>query len=204
MKYPHSIPLWHTNGEPVPGGNRGRVVLSSASTKWNDIVLEQRHVPSTERADVMYKRHVIAINIGHSFTWEFEKDGRFHRIQMARGTISFCPSHQPFSHVTLRRSKHPELTSDFLRVPKITDINMSLSIRPLLKKKFGECALCNTQRKLWFWDSNLGHRIGEDCEPFLEAAEFALLAAKCGRSSKALVSGKLSQRGTDFQSRRNC
>jgi hypothetical protein len=134
MKYPHSIPLWYTNGEPVPGGNRGRVVLSSTSTKWNDIVLEQRHVPSTERADVMYKRHVIAINIGHSFTWEFEKDGRFHRVQMARGTISFCPSHQPFSHVTLRRSKHPELTSDFLRVPKITDINMSLSIRPLLKK----------------------------------------------------------------------
>ena len=97
MKYPHSIPLWHTNGEPVPAGNRGRVVLSSAGTKWNDIVLEQRHVPSSERADVMYKRHVIAINIGHSFTWEFEKDGRFHRVQMARGAISFCPSHQPFS-----------------------------------------------------------------------------------------------------------
>jgi AraC family transcriptional regulator len=97
MKYPHSIPLWHTNGEPVPGGTPGRVVLSSVDTKWNDIVLEQRHVPSSERADVMYKRHVIAINMGHSFTWEFEKDGRVHRVQRARGTISFFPSHQPFS-----------------------------------------------------------------------------------------------------------
>jgi AraC family transcriptional regulator len=97
MKYPHSIPLWHTNGEPVPGGNPGRVVLSSVDTKWNDIVLEQRHVPSSERADVMYKRHVIAINIGRSFTWEFEKDGLVHRVQRARGTISFFPSHQPFS-----------------------------------------------------------------------------------------------------------
>jgi hypothetical protein len=46
MKYPHSIPLWHTNGEPVPGGNPGRVVLSSVDTKWNDIVLGQRHVPA--------------------------------------------------------------------------------------------------------------------------------------------------------------
>jgi len=97
MKYPHSIALWHTNGEPVPGGTPGRVVLSSVDTKWNDIVLEQRHVPSSERADVMYKRHVIAINIGHSFTWEFEKDGRVHRVQRARGTISIFPSHQPFS-----------------------------------------------------------------------------------------------------------
>ena len=45
----------------------------------------------------MYKRHVIAINIGHSFTNEFEKDGRFQRVQRARGAISFFPSHQPFS-----------------------------------------------------------------------------------------------------------
>ena len=97
MNYPHSIPLWHTNGEPNPVGNPGRVVLSSIDTKWNDIVLEQRHVPSSERADVMYKRHVIAINIGHSFTWEFEKDGRVHRVRRARGTVSFFPSHQSFS-----------------------------------------------------------------------------------------------------------
>jgi hypothetical protein len=69
MKYPHSIPLWHTNGEPVPGATPSRVVLSSVDTKWNDVVVEQHHVPSSERADEMYKRHVIAINIGHSFTW---------------------------------------------------------------------------------------------------------------------------------------
>jgi AraC family transcriptional regulator len=97
MKYPHGIPLWHTNGEPVPGATPSRVVLSSVDTKWNDVVVEQHHVPSSERADEMYKRHVIAINIGHSFTWEFEKDGRVHRVQRARGAITFFPSHQPFS-----------------------------------------------------------------------------------------------------------
>jgi AraC family transcriptional regulator len=97
MKYPHSILLWRASGEPVPGGNRGRVVLSSAGTRWNDIVLEQRHVSSIERADVMYKRHVIAINIGHSITWEFKKEGRFQRGFMPRGASSFFPSHQPFS-----------------------------------------------------------------------------------------------------------
>src|SRR5260221_4664821 len=47
-------------------------------------------------ADVMFKRHVIAINIGHSFTYEFKKEGRFQRFFKARGAISFFPSHQPF------------------------------------------------------------------------------------------------------------
>jgi len=97
MKYPHSIPLWHTNGEPFPGGTPSRVILSSVDTKWNDVVVEQHHFPNSELPDVMYKRHAICINIGHSFTWEFEKDGRLHRVQRARGAISFFPSHQPFS-----------------------------------------------------------------------------------------------------------
>jgi hypothetical protein len=66
MKYPHSIHLWRTNGELLPGNPLSRVVLSSVGTKWNDVVLEQHHLPSLEVTDVMYKRHVIAINIGHS------------------------------------------------------------------------------------------------------------------------------------------
>jgi AraC family transcriptional regulator len=97
MKYPFSIPLWHANGEPLSGKPLSRVVLSSADTKWNDVVVEQHHVPSVEVVDVMFKRHVIAINIGHSITWEFKKEGRFQRLFKARGAFSFCPSHQPFS-----------------------------------------------------------------------------------------------------------
>src|SRR5258708_39597494 len=97
MKYPHSIPLWRTNGELLPGNALSRVVLSSAGTRWNDVVVEQRHSPCSELADVMYKRHVIAINIGHSTTWEFKKEGRFQRVFKARGAISFCPSDQLFS-----------------------------------------------------------------------------------------------------------
>ena len=64
---------------------------------------------------------------------------------------------------------------------------MSLAIRPLPKRVLGECALCNTQRELSSWDSNLGGRICEDCEPFLEAAEVALVAAKCGHAADTLV-----------------
>jgi AraC family transcriptional regulator len=97
MKYPHSIPLWRTNEELFPGDIPSRVVLSSVGTKWIDIVLEQRHVPSFERADVMYKRHVIAINVGPSISWEFKKAGRVQRVFKARGAISFFPSDQPFS-----------------------------------------------------------------------------------------------------------
>jgi len=97
MKYPHSVPLWRTNEELFPGDIPSRVVVSSVGTKWNDIVLEHRHVPSSERADGMYKRHVIAINIGHSITWEFKKEGRFKRVFKASGAISFFPSDQPLS-----------------------------------------------------------------------------------------------------------
>jgi AraC family transcriptional regulator len=96
MKYPHSIPLWHTNGELFGGGTPSPVVLSSVGTKWNDIVLEQRHFPSSELADVMYKPHVIVINISHSITGEYKKEGRFQRLFKERGAISFFPSHQPF------------------------------------------------------------------------------------------------------------
>jgi AraC family transcriptional regulator len=97
MKYPHSIPLWRTNGELLPDNALSRVVLSSVDTKWNDVVVEQHHVPSSELVDVMYKRHVIVVIVGYPFTVEFEKDGRFQRDQRARGTVSFFPSHRPFS-----------------------------------------------------------------------------------------------------------
>jgi AraC family transcriptional regulator len=97
MKYPDSIPLWRTNEELLPGNPLSRVVLSSLGTRWNDILLEQHHLPSSELADVTYKRHVVVINIGHSTTWEFKKEGRFRRFFKGRGAISFFPSHQPFS-----------------------------------------------------------------------------------------------------------
>jgi hypothetical protein len=97
MKYPSSIPLWHTNGEPLPESALCRVVLSSAGAKWNDVVVEQQNYPSNELVDVMFKRHVIAINVGDSLTCEFKKEGRFQRVLRARSSISFFPSDQPFS-----------------------------------------------------------------------------------------------------------
>jgi AraC family transcriptional regulator len=96
MKYPHSISLWHTNGELFPGNAPSRVVLSSVGTKWNDVVVEHHHFPSSELPDVMFKRHVIAINIGHSLTNEFKIEGRFQRVFKPRGANSFFPSHRPF------------------------------------------------------------------------------------------------------------
>jgi len=97
MKYPHRIPLCRKNGELLPDNALSRVVLSSVGAKWNDIVLEQHEFPSGELVDVMYKRHVIVVIVGYPFTVEFEKDGRFQRVQRARGAVSFFPSHRPFS-----------------------------------------------------------------------------------------------------------
>jgi AraC family transcriptional regulator len=97
MKYPRTIPLWRTNGELLPANALSRVVLSSVSTRWNDVLLEQHRLPSSELADLSYKRHVVVINLGRSSTWEFKKEGRFRRFFKPRGAISFFPSHQPFS-----------------------------------------------------------------------------------------------------------
>jgi AraC family transcriptional regulator len=97
MKYPHGIPLWRTNGELLSDNAPSRVVLSSVGTKWNDVVVEQHHFPSSELADVMHKQHVVAINVGHSITCEYKKEGQFRRRFKARGAISFFPSQQPFS-----------------------------------------------------------------------------------------------------------
>ena len=96
MKYPHSIPLWRASGELLSGNASSRVVLSSVGTKWNDVVVEQHDFSSIELADVMFKRHVIAINIGHSLTNEFKIEGRFQRVFKERGANSFFPSHRPF------------------------------------------------------------------------------------------------------------
>ncbi len=92
---PAQYSLWRTNGELLPGNAHFRVVLSSLGTKCNDVVVEQHHFPSSEPADVMFKRHVIVTNIGHSVTNEFKKQGQFQQVSKARGAISFFPSPQP-------------------------------------------------------------------------------------------------------------
>src|SRR5258708_5805945 len=97
MNYPHSIPLRRTNEEVLPGDALCRMVLSSAATKWKDILVEEHHLPSIELADVTYQRHVIVINIGRSTIWESKKEGQFRRVFKARGAISFFLNHQPFS-----------------------------------------------------------------------------------------------------------
>src|SRR5258708_1022867 len=98
MKYPNRIPLCHASEELFPGNALSQVVLSSAGTKWKDVVLEQKHdFLGIELADVMFKRHVVVINIGHSVNWEFKKDGRFRRVLKEKDAISFFPSCQPFS-----------------------------------------------------------------------------------------------------------
>ena len=56
---------------------------------------------------------------------------------------------------------------------------MSFAIKPLTKKTSGECRLCQGQVELRYLDLDLGGRICEDCQPFLESAETALVAANC-------------------------
>jgi hypothetical protein len=64
---------------------------------------------------------------------------------------------------------------------------MSFAIRPLTRKTSGECRLCQNQRDLPYLDLSLGGRVCEDCEPFLGAAEVALVAADYWHPSEGLV-----------------
>jgi AraC family transcriptional regulator len=73
------------------------VVLSSACTNWCNVVVEQHNFRTRELADLMFVKHVIAVNIGPLFTCEFKKEGRFQRIAIPPDAISLVPSQWPFS-----------------------------------------------------------------------------------------------------------
>jgi hypothetical protein len=94
MKYPHSVPLCGTNGEILPGNTLSRVVLSSVGTKWNDVVVEQHHFPSSEWVDVMYKRHVIFVLVGPPLSSNSKKTGGF---SGSRGQQARFPSSRAIS-----------------------------------------------------------------------------------------------------------
>jgi hypothetical protein len=64
---------------------------------------------------------------------------------------------------------------------------MSFAIRPLAKKTSGKCRLCQIPADLLYLDSDLGGHVCRDCEPFLGAAEVALVAADCWHPTEALV-----------------
>ena len=97
MIYPNRVPLLQANGEPVPLDPLFRVVESSVGTSGKDVVIEQLHIPSNEWANVMFKQHVIAVNIGRAMNCEFRKGGKFEKVLKPTGAISFFPSSQPFS-----------------------------------------------------------------------------------------------------------
>ena len=92
MIYPIRIPLLQANGEPVPLDPLFRVLESSAGPSWKDVVIEQQQIPSNEWANVMYKHHVVAVNVGRAMISEFKKGGCFQKLLKPTGTISLFPS----------------------------------------------------------------------------------------------------------------
>jgi hypothetical protein len=64
---------------------------------------------------------------------------------------------------------------------------MSFAIRPLIKRTSGNCQLCQSQAELVYLDSILGGRVCVDCEPFLGAAETALVDAEFWHPPDSLI-----------------
>jgi AraC family transcriptional regulator len=109
MKPPSNIPMSQANGEVWPPNPPCRVVLSST---WQNLVVEEHHIPSSELNDVMYLQHVVAVNVGRPMPCEFKKCGRFRRVYKT-DTICLFPSHHPFC---LRVKKDADGSADVLFV----------------------------------------------------------------------------------------
>ena len=103
-----------TDGVALPPNPFEGVVLSSTSTSWQSLVVEQHHWSNggcEVNEEAKYTQHVITVNIGRSVTAQYRKDGRFQGVTKPHGSISLFPSRQPF----LRRVESDENgASDFL------------------------------------------------------------------------------------------
>jgi AraC family transcriptional regulator len=105
MKQLSKIPLVQTaNGDNLPRDLFSSVVLSSASTPWPGIVVEQHNFSSHELDDVMYMQPVVALNLGPQISVEFKKNGRFQRMSKASGSIYLSSARNPF-HIFRRLQK---------------------------------------------------------------------------------------------------
>src|SRR6516165_8836463 len=88
-----------TDGVALPPNPLEGVVLSSTSTSWQSLVVEEHHWSSGScevNEDVKYLQHVITVNIGRSVTAQYRKDGRFRHVTKPKGAISLFPSQRPF------------------------------------------------------------------------------------------------------------
>lgn len=107
MKHLSNIPLiCTTKGDVLSGNPLSRVVLSSASSNWHNLVVEELHVPKRELDDVMFIQHVVVVNVGRPVTFEVTKDGRS-RCVLGTDAISLFPSHQSFFSRRKREENGP-------------------------------------------------------------------------------------------------
>jgi len=97
MKYPHSI-LSVAQRELLPA-TLGRGRLSSSWYKRTMSVVAQQHMPSSNGSNVMYNGHVIIFVVGHPWSSNRKRRGRFSAVQrptrrdflcLLASTISLC------------------------------------------------------------------------------------------------------------------
>ena len=114
MKYLSNIPLVHAaTGDVLPGNTFSSIVLSSAHTNWQNLVVEEHLFANHELDGFMCIQHVVAVNLGPAIACEFKKDGRFQHMSKARNTIYMCPSHRSF-HVCRRPKIEENESADVL------------------------------------------------------------------------------------------
>lgn len=94
--YSSHIPLLQASGELLRENLPSRVIQSSVETNWGHVVMEEHQMPTSEWPDLMFKDHLIAVNVGGLVRCQFKKNGAFQQVLKTTGTISIFPSGQPF------------------------------------------------------------------------------------------------------------
>lgn len=91
---PTKIPLFDAGtGKEVPDSPYAGWVIFSSGDTWDGVVVEQQKSRTPREAEnLMYRQHVVCINVGPTMCCEFRKNGGYGRITKPRGAISFFPS----------------------------------------------------------------------------------------------------------------
>lgn len=86
------------SGKPVPIAPDSSLILSSANTAWEGIIVEQQRLPPTEMPPVYLPQHTISLQLKPPTVLDWQVNGRIQSKQMIPGDICFLPAGTPVGY----------------------------------------------------------------------------------------------------------
>ncbi len=86
------------SGKPVPIAHDSSLILSSASTAWEGITVEQQRLPPTEIPPVYLPQHTISLQLKPPTVLDWQVNGLIQSKRMIPGDICFLPAGTPVGY----------------------------------------------------------------------------------------------------------